>query len=279
MATKSQKPLLVSGARRAVKPASPGPASKAGRRRIAFIDIETAPNLAYIWAKYEQDSLFVEKHWHLLTFAVKYQGDKKVYTYGLPDYPLYKRDPENDYALIKELWRVMDEADVIVAHNGDRFDFPKTNARFIYHGLTPPAPYKQVDTKKMAKSRFMFDSNKLDDLGDYLKVGRKMHTGGFGLWMGCMRGDKKSWQKMKEYNGQDVVLLEKIYDKFLPWAPNYPNANILEGTVDHCPRCGSDKIQKRGFGVSITGRTQKYQCRGCGGWCSGITEGTKRVIR
>lgn len=249
------------------------------RQRVAFVDIETSPNLAYVWGKWEQDVIRFKKEWIILSFSVKYLGEKKVHTYALPDFPLYKKDKESDRDIIKKLWEVFDDADIIVAHHGDRFDIPKSNARFIAHGLTPPSPYKSVDTKKIAKRYFKFDSNKLDDLGQYLGVGRKLETGGFSLWLACMNGDMKAWAKMKRYNGQDVILLEDIYRKFEPWHTSV-NGNLLNETIDRCPRpsCGSKRLQRRGPGINGEGRYQRLMCQDCGGWCKGGRYETEKVL-
>lgn len=258
------------------------PAQKAGPRarpRVAFVDIETSPNLAYVWGKWEQNVIAFKDEWRIIAFAVKYEGDKRVYTYALPDFPLYKKDPYNDRDLVAKLREVLDGADAVVAHNGDQFDIPKTNARMIAHGFTPPSPYKAIDTKKIAKRYFKFDSNKLDDLGEYLGVGRKMQTGGFSLWLGCMAGDIAAWTKMKKYNAQDVVLLENIYRKFVPWNTNHINMNAFRGTPDGCPRCGSAHMQARGFLTNATGRFQRYQCQGCGGWSKGKHQAMGVIIR
>jgi len=233
---------------------------------VAFVDIETSPNLGFVWGKWEQNVLQFEEEWVIIAFAVKYQGSNKVHKFALPDFPLYKKDPRSDAALVRKLWDVFDDADVIVAHNGDSFDIKKSNARFIANGLTPPSPYKQMDTKKMAKRYFNFTSNKLDDLGSYLGLGRKLATGGFKLWMDCRDGDPKAWNKMKTYNGQDVVLLEAVYLALLPWCTTYANRNSFEGTVDNCPRCSSKNMQRRGFLVRVGNKVQRYQCLDCGGW-------------
>lgn len=247
--------------------------------RRAFVDIETSPNLAYVWGKWEQNVIAFKEEWRIIAFAVKYEGDKRVYTYALPDFSLYKKDPLNDRDLVKMLRDVLDDADEVVAHNGDRFDIPKANARIIAHGFTPPSPYRAVDTKKIAKRHFKFDSNKLDDLGEYLGVGRKMATGGFSLWLGCLAGDMGAWTKMKKYNGQDVVLLENIYQKFAPWNVNFTNRNAFHGTRDACPRCSSKKMQARGYLTNTSGKFQRFQCQDCGGWCKGKHQTGNVILR
>jgi uncharacterized protein YprB with RNaseH-like and TPR domain len=152
--------------------------------KIAFIDIETAPSLGWVWGKWEQNVIDFKRDWYMLSYAVKWVGSKKVETRGLIDYPSYKKDMENDKQLVEDLWNVFNEADILIGHNGDAFDIRKANSRFLTHGLMPPAPYKTVDTLKIARRAFKFDSNKLDDLGRYLGLGRKLPHTGFNLWRG-----------------------------------------------------------------------------------------------
>lgn len=247
--------------------------------KILLFDIETAPNLAWVWGKYEQDVIEFEREWYILCYAYKWLGEKRTYTVGLPEFKTYKKDREDDKELVTSLWKLFDEADVIIAHNGNSFDIKKANARFLEHGLCPPSSYQQIDTKLVAKRYFKFDSNKLDDLGRHLKAGQKLSTGGFALWKGCMNGDIKAWQKMLKYNKQDVVLLEEVYLKLRGWMTNHPNLNVLKKTVFNCPICGSVNVNKQGTRATKTGLMQRFHCRDCGGWCQGKTEGVKGVLR
>lgn len=236
--------------------------------KIALFDIETAPNLSYVWGHYEQNVLDVRVPWYILCFAWKWLDDKEVTTHALPDYSPYKRDKENDRALCKELWNVFDEADIVIGHNGDRFDIRKANARFIAHGMHPPSPFKSIDTLKLARKHFKFDSNRLNDLGKYLGVGRKLPHTGFHLWQGCMSGDRAAWKTMRQYNARDVELLERVYLKIRPWASGHPNLNAYNGGKD-CPTCQSPRTQRRGVHVSKTRRYQRWKCQDCGAWSLG----------
>jgi uncharacterized protein YprB with RNaseH-like and TPR domain len=234
--------------------------------KIVFIDIETAPSLGWVWGKWETNVIDFKRDWYVLSFAYKVMGEKKVVKRGLIDYPDFKKDMENDEALVNDLWKVFDEADILIGHNGDAFDIRKSNSRFLTHKLPPPSPYKTVDTLKIARRAFKFDSNKLDDLGRYLGVGRKLPNTGFNLWKGCMSGDPASWKKMLQYNAHDVELLEKIYFLMRPWAPVHPNVN--QGQVA-CPKCGSTHTQKRGFSYTLLRQKQRYQCLDCRTWYEG----------
>lgn len=237
--------------------------------KLLFLDIETAPSVGYVWGKWEQNVIDFKSDWYILSYAYRWVGGKRVTAVGLDDFPIFKRDKENDSQLLASLWKLLDEADIIIAHNGDGFDMPKINTRFISHKMKPPSPYKTVDTLKIARRAFKFDSNKLDDLGRYLGVGRKLPHTGFHLWKGCMSGEPKSWALMKRYNAHDVELLEKVYIQMRSWAPTHPT--VLQGvkSTANCPKCGSNKLQKRGFSYTAVSQKQRFQCQKCNGWHDG----------
>lgn len=237
--------------------------------KILFYDIETTPLLSYTWGLWEQNVIEVKEEWHILSFAYKFDGDKEVKVVSLPNFPGYHKNKSNDRQIVKKLWQLFNESDIVVGHNSDEFDNKKVQARFLKHGLPPPRPFKTVDTKKIAKRYFKFDSNKLDNLGKYLRLGEKLKTGGFELWLGCMKGDMNAWKTMCEYNKQDVVLLEKVYKTMLPYIQNHPNMNTYLGTSLNCPNCGKLALQKRGLSHTRTTTCQRYQCTGCGAWSSG----------
>jgi hypothetical protein len=232
--------------------------------KILLIDIETLPNLGYTWGKYEQNVIDFVQEFCIATFAAKWLGSKEVIAKALPEYRGYKGGSYDDKAIVKDIRDLLDQADVVIAHNGDSFDFKVINSRFIVHNITPPAPYKTIDTKKLAKGVARFNSNKLDDLGRYFGEGRKIDTT-FKLWLGCINGDAASWKKMLTYNKQDVVLLEKVYLRLRPYAKQHPNLGALVGKPV-CPRCASKKVEWRGYAVTTSRKYRRFQCKDCGGW-------------
>lgn len=203
----------------------------------------------------------------MLSFAYRWSDERKTHACSLPMLRGYRQDKKNDKELCLKLWQLMSEADILCAHNGDAYDHKMSFARFVKHGFTPPAPSQTIDTLKLARKHFKFSSNKLDDLGQYLGVGKKLAHHGFDTWLGCMeRDDPKSWREMVEYNKRDVELLQQVYEKLKPYSTNAPNMNVYQDTLQNCPVCGSDKIQRAGWRVNRTGKTQRYQCQNCGGW-------------
>ena len=234
--------------------------------KILILDIETSPNVAYVWKFWKENvgAKQVLENGYMLSFAAKWLGEKDIYYEDLQH--------QSEKAMLEVLWHLLDAADIVVAHNGDGFDIPHIQGRFVLHGLQPPSPYKQVDTVKVARKEFNFPSNSLEYLSNVLdlpikKGGHKKYPG-FELWLGVLRNDPEAWAEMKEYNILDIKTLELLYLKFLPYMRFHPNVGVFEDNgEDHiCPKCGSKHVQRRGFAHTNVGRYQRFQCTDCGGW-------------
>jgi len=236
--------------------------------KILHIDIETAPMLAWVWGFFKQNVSIGQIHqdWHMLCWAAKWHGKKKVYKEALWHYNLYNDDKTDEVIILEKLWTLLDEADVVVGHNADRFDVAKVNAKFFEYGMKPPSPFKIVDTLKVARANFKFSSNRLDYVAQLLEVGEKNKTD-FNLWLDVMKGDKKACKYMMDYNVQDVVLLEELYTAMLPWITNHPNVGGFNDDVTTCcAGCVSINIHYRGFAYANAGKYQRYVCIDCGKW-------------
>ena len=228
--------------------------------RILLFDIENTPIITYAWGIHDEPShstKFVKKDWMIMCWAAKWLGEKEIITADMWG----KKD---DSQLLKKLWKLLDKADVVIAHNGKKFDIRKANARFVQNKMSPPSPYKIIDTLTEARKYFMFTSNRLGDLGKYLEVGSKMETGGFDLWIECMDNNKKSQAKMLKYCAGDVLLLEKVYLKIRPYMKTHPNLSIYIKDRPACVRCGGLRVKKRGIEASPLGTRQEWFCNDCG---------------
>ncbi len=235
--------------------------------KILLLDIETQPDLVYTWGVYEQNAIAVKEHWQLLSYSAEWVKSKRNVTKGLVDYKDYKPG-STDYELVKEIWDLLDEAEIVVAHNGADFDLRKLNARFIYHKLKPPSPYKIVDTKREVSRVAGFSSNKLDWLCKQLELGAKLEHEGVQLWLNCMAGNRRAWAKMKKYNRHDVTLLRELYLLLAPWI-RQPNANIYTDSGEPiCPNptCMSTHLIRQGWARNKSRKYQRYKCQACGTW-------------
>lgn len=240
--------------------------------KVLLFDIETAPMLAHVWGIWDQNVALNQIHtdWHLLSWSAKWLGDH-------PSKIMYMdqrsaKNIEDDSKILKGIWDLLDEADVVITQNGKKFDQKKLYARFILSGMKPPSPFKHIDTFQIAKKHFAFTSNKLEYLSEklcdkYKKLTHQRKFGGFQLWKECIAGNIEAWKEMERYNKYDVLSLEELYTKLQPW-DNSVNLDVYrESEIPTC-NCGSRKLQRRGFNFSTRGKYQRWQCRDCGKWLS-----------
>jgi DNA polymerase elongation subunit (family B) len=234
--------------------------------RTLLIDIETFPRLGYYWHEHRPYNIIQQIEGTVICcVSAKWLGGKQD-TFALPDFPKYRAGSRDDARLMKHLWNLLDEAEIVIAHNGDRFDIKKINARMTQLGLPPYAPFLSVDTLKEAKKIGSYDSHRLNFLAKIHGHGEKVDTGGQALWFRCMEGDEAAWRKMRRYNAQDVILLEKIYLDLRPWMKKHPNMGMYQNGDAVCPKCGSGKLQARGYQVTASRKYPRFQCVACGSW-------------
>lgn len=240
--------------------------------RIAFFDIENSPSLGYFYEPYLKHGgsniVHTARPWFMLSFAWKIRGESRVHCKALCDYPNYKKNLEDDSKLVKDLWELFDSCDILIAHNGKKFDVRKASARFLKHGLPPPSPFKVIDTLQIARSVAYLDSNRLGFVGDYLGYGGKVVTTGFPMHLRCIMGDMKAWPQMKRYNRRDVSLLAEIAERLMPWAKT-PDLRPIAGRDAGCPQCLSHNVQRRGPDRTMRAVYQRMKCRDCGKWFRG----------
>lgn len=239
---------------------------------ILFADIETTPILAHVWGIWQQNVALnqIERDWSILSFAAKWKGDDAVIYHDTSKAKSFN----DDRRLLYELWKLLDKADVVVTQNGIKFDKKKIFARFAIHDMQPPSTFRMIDTLKIAKKTFGFTSNRLEYLADKLNIEYKKlkheEFAGFELWRQCIAGNPAAWRAMKKYNTHDVLSLEELYNRLLPWDDSI-SFDVYHPDGEYACKCGSDDIAKRGYYYTNVGKYQRYVCRDCGTWTRGRT--------
>jgi hypothetical protein len=229
--------------------------------KILILDIETTPLEAYVWqtqvwkARISDD--FVISKWFMLTWSAKWLMDPEVMSMRLTGSEV---KVEDDSRIVKELWKLLDEADIVIAHNGDKFDIPNINTRFITSGLFPTKPYQTIDTLRIAQKQFGFTHNSLNALAKQFGFDPKIDTD-FDLWKRCKNGNDDALKEMEVYNRHDVELLEEVYIKLRPWVKSHPNLGLyMETEYEVCPNCGGDHLVDVGTYYTQVGRYAAFRC-------------------
>lgn len=223
--------------------------------KILFIDIETAPLRAAMWSMWQQGVGLnqIEEDWFLLSFCAKWSHTDEIIYEDLRG----EVSKEDDTKLLQRLWDLLNEATVVVAHNGRKFDVKKINARFILNGFPKPSPFRIIDTLEIAKQEFAFTSNKLEYLTDKLCETKKSSHGkfaGYSLWSECLKDNLEAWDEMKNYNCIDVLSLEELYNVLSSWSNKLPNFDVYVDEV-----LDMSEWEKCGFHYTNLGKYQVYR--------------------
>lgn len=233
---------------------------------VLVFDVETAPLLAHVWHPFG-DYVGIDQLLHssfMLTWSAKWYGDDHMMNDRLTGDEALAQD---DTRIIESLAELVREADVVIAHNGDRFDIPVLNKRLFLLGLEPLPPITSIDTLKLAKKNFKLARNNLDHIARELGLGGKIKTD-FDLWKNAYQGDEDALKEMQTYNDYDVVILEKVFDRMKPYVRRLKR--MVDGPGFTCPFCGSEDLSKaeKPSGEDKPYRTQvstyqMWQCQNC----------------
>jgi uncharacterized protein YprB with RNaseH-like and TPR domain/predicted RNA-binding Zn-ribbon protein involved in translation (DUF1610 family) len=238
------------------------------KRKRLFFDIETSPNIGFFWeAGYKKniDYSNIIKERAIICICYKWEGEKEVHE-------LHWDAKQSDKALLQKFIKVANEAHELVGHNGDRFDLAWIRTRCLFHRIEVFPRYTVIDTLKIARGKFKFNSNKLNYIADYLGIGQKIKTN-FDLWRQIvLNKDKKAMGKMIAYCKKDVTLLEKVFKEINNHiAAKTHYGALIGGDRGTCPECGSDYlvINQKTTTASGSSRVQ-YRCNDCGKFTSKI---------
>ena len=240
--------------------------------KILLWDIETSVKRSW---HFQQDKYLgseqIDKDFFILSQAWQWyiKGDESSEVFGVKIDPQDARE-EFDYDLILQAWHLLDQADVVVGHNVDRFDIKMTNARFLKYGLPPPSPYKTIDTYKIAK-KFGLTFKSLKYLCKYLDLPvQKLDHRGLSLWIDATMGDEEALVDMLTYNKGDIPTLRLVYEKLVSWGSPVNIGSITnnknEINVLRCPHCASgDVVLLGGHYFTNSHKYTAYRCNSCGG--------------
>lgn len=226
-----------------------------------FFDIETSPNIGLFWSAGYKQTISHEniiKERAIICICYKWEHDDIIHS-------LTWDKNQDDKNMLEKFIVIANDADELVGHNGDKYDLAWVRTRCLYHEIPMFPVYVTVDTLTQARSKFRFNSNKLDYIGKFLGLGEKTSTS-FNLWKNIvLNNDKNALKEMVEYCKNDVALLEKIYQKMSSYFPHKTHNGVLSGGEKYnCPHCASANVgfSKKRTTAMGTVRIQ-LQCKKC----------------
>jgi hypothetical protein len=251
---------------------------------IGYWDIETSLLLLAAFTRYELRVPFsmVTQDWFMFCAAIQYEGKKTKLISILNDPERFKKDFTDDYHVIKELRDFIDSVDILIAHNGDHFDWKKFKAKLIKYKIAPPRKPILIDTYKESKTA-QFTSGKLGDLSVQLDLPHKSHSNQ-GDWLIAtlpygtyvigskvieitVQTKQAALKRIGEYNLKDIPPLVNLYKRLRPYMNRHPNLNQwAKDGKPVCTNCGSSNLNPDGS----TRGFPKFRCGNCGHHVSGM---------
>lgn len=240
--------------------------------RVLLIDCENTPYTVFTWDNNPRTPIShanIVKSAELLSLAWMWEGENVVHSIMAPP-------GGGDYAVARKAQELINQADAVVAHFGDGHDIPWIAGRCLKHGLGPLRQVIQIDTWKIARSKFKLYNNKLAYLAEFLGLPINKIDTDFQLWIDCMAGNKEARRKMLLYNEQDVRVLESVWKKVRHFAPAKLNRVQFvpeEERGETCPHCGERKLLKQEPKKRTRTREyDEYRCGACRGFCFKVND-------
>jgi len=230
---------------------------------IGIFDVETLPMIVYTWSTFRpfiSPDMVIEETC-FLSWAGKYLNDPVVYSDILTPKEVAERD---GFRITKTCWDFINNCDVLVGHNLERFDMKVVNTFFLKAGLPPLRPV-QIDTLKVARKNFKFSFNRMGHINKFLDIRTKIENEGFPFWRKCSEGDEAALNRMKEYNEGDILALEELFYIIRPYITDGKfNYNLYSDLVETvCPICGSKEFSFNGYYYTPAGKWESLRCSEC----------------
>lgn len=232
--------------------------------KILIADIETTPLEVLTWKLGKQviPASNRLKDRSILCWCAKWLYDNTIMGDRVTGKEAFNRE---DYSIMGNLYWLMNQADIIIAHNGNHFDIPIIKTRFLKNYFSPTSPFKSIDTYQVARKEFGFTNNSLDSIAEFLNLPRKQKSE-YEWWKKAVtEADDDSVQLIFDYCKQDIVVLEEVYTALRPWIKSHPNLNLyIDTDKSICPNCGSSYLDWKGYYYTNVNKYNAFQCLSCG---------------
>lgn len=154
--------------------------------------------------------------------AVEYQYGQnlkraKITTFRVDKYPEWTGEEgrrSQPVGFIKDVFSYLNEFDILVAHNGLKFDRPYLNTLAMKHGLgVDLARKKLIDPVWASRKHFRLSSNGLFKIIDYFDITDKKTPIHWSTWVkATIDGDKEAMDEIVHHCEQDIKALYQAYD-------------------------------------------------------------------
>lgn len=220
--------------------------TKQYKPKVLLIDVETSQMEVKVWQLFGNKYIGhdrITKPPFIICFSAKWLFEDDMISECVTPKEAIARD---DKRIMQRAWELLNEADIIIGHNAQKFDRRKINSRLFIHKMLPPSPYKVIDTLTQSRKEFAHPSQRLDYISHIISGEHKKKTEQK-LWDDCENGDQQALINMADYCDHDVDLLEDAYIEIRPWIRSHPNLALFVDIDSNekyapyiCPVCAKE---------------------------------------
>ena len=176
-----------------------GPKHWLNDEKVAFFDIETTNFNADIGI--------------MLSWALKYVGDKKVYSDIITKKEIM--DGRLDRRIVLSLLAELRKTDVVVGYYSTGFDIPFLRTRCLILDIPFPAygSLNHYDCYYTARAKLKLHSKRLASVADALHCNNEKTPVKIAVWQKAQYGDPTALKYVLDHNKADVLVLEEVYDR------------------------------------------------------------------
>lgn len=222
-----------------------------------FFDIETSLNIVGVFRIGPKVPITIDnliKEQAIICICYKWEGSSKVYS-------LNWDKNQCDKKMLKDFLKVANQADELVAHNGNNFDMKIIRGRCFYHEIPMFPKYVTVDTYLESRNGMKLVSHKLAYMSKLIGSQGKIDTN-FKMWIDItLKNCRKTLSRMVTYCKRDVLELEAVYKRLAPYIK--PKSSLADYKCQ-CPECNSTQIRIRKYYNTVTGASVQLSCGDCG---------------
>lgn len=125
----------------------------------------------------------------------------------------YKGKRGDDKETVRQIAAVLATHDVLVAHNGTRFDLPFLRTRMMKWGLPRLPDQKIIDPLSVAWRKLRLKSNRLGNISDILGIKDRKTPLDMSVWMDAVQnGSKPAMDLIVKHCVADVKVLAAVLE-------------------------------------------------------------------
>lgn len=152
-----------------------------------------------------------------LSYAIKNHGGRIL---GRVLCPEELRKGVFDKDLMSEFCEDARKFDRLITYYGGGFDIPFTRTRCVHYKVDYPI-YKEIshtDVYQIVRHKLCFHRNRMEVAAKFFGIKAKTHPMLPEIWIKCLSGDPKALKFVWTHNKEDVVTLEKLWDKVISFS-------------------------------------------------------------